>query len=105
MTVTVQPSDAAAAFGWAESLRTPLGAPAGSFRKAMPFSKQEAAMKTFSSVTGRSASFSSFSAAARPFLGSASFSFSTGVVVGASPSCSPAILTISGAGATGVRPK
>ena len=27
MTVTVQPSDAAAAFGWAESLRTPLGAP------------------------------------------------------------------------------
>ena len=62
-------------------------------------------MKTFSSVIGRPASLSIFSAAARPFFGSALLISSTVLVVGSSWSASLQILTISGSGATGVLPK
>ena len=48
----------------------------------MPFSLQDAAMKTFSSVTGRPASSSIFFATLPPFFGSASFISRTVFVVG-----------------------
>ena len=79
MTVTPLP---AAAFGAESAKRQPIGALDGSLRKRMPFSLQEAAMKTFSSVTGRPASSSIFFATAPPFFGSASLSSRTVLVVG-----------------------
>ena len=79
VTVTAPPLAA----GLADSAkRQPIGALDGSLRKRMPFSLQEAAMKMFSSVTGRPASSSIFFATAPPFLGSASLSSSTVFVVG-----------------------